>query len=94
MPWLGDIPVLGQLFRSQQFQRNETELVIIVTPYLVNPTPNIARLATPLDGFTPASDVQQFINGGLYRQKLPGPARGAVGANGNALIGPAGFRLD
>jgi pilus assembly protein CpaC len=94
VPWLGDIPVLGQLFRSQQFQRNETELVIIVTPYLVNPTPNVARLATPLDGFTPASDVQQFINGGLYRQKLPGPAKGPVGANGNELIGPAGFRLD
>lgn len=94
IPWLGDLPVLGQLFRSQQFQRNETELVIIVTPYLVNPTPNVARLATPLDGFQPASDYQQIVNGGLYRQKLPGPATGPVGANGNTLIGPAGFRLD
>jgi Flp pilus assembly secretin CpaC len=68
--------------------------VIIVTPYLVNPTPNLARLATPLDGFTPAHDVQQFINGGLYRQKLPAPAKGPVGPSGNTLIGPAGFRLD
>src|SRR5581483_1352945 len=35
VPWLGDVPVLGQLFRSERFQRDETELVIIVTPYLV-----------------------------------------------------------
>ena len=38
VPWLGDIPILGQLFRSDQFQHNETELVIIVTPYLVKPS--------------------------------------------------------
>ena len=37
IPWLGDVPVLGQLFRSERFKRNETELVIIVTPYLVKP---------------------------------------------------------
>jgi pilus assembly protein CpaC len=37
MPWLGDIPVLGALFRSNQFQRNESELVIVVTPYIVRP---------------------------------------------------------
>ncbi|HEV2530415.1 type II and III secretion system protein family protein [Phenylobacterium sp.] len=46
-PGLGDLPVLGQLFRSKQFQRHESELVIIVTPYLVKP---VSRpLATPLD---------------------------------------------
>ena len=38
LPWLGDIPVLGALFRSSQFQRNQTELVIVVTPYIVQPT--------------------------------------------------------
>jgi pilus assembly protein CpaC len=37
VPWLGDIPVLGKLFTSQEFQRNESELVIIATPYLVKP---------------------------------------------------------
>ena len=36
VPWLGDIPIIGAAFRSNRFQRNETELVIIVTPYLVN----------------------------------------------------------
>jgi pilus assembly protein CpaC len=38
LPWLGDVPVLGQLFRSNQFQRQQTELVIVVTPYVVSPT--------------------------------------------------------
>jgi pilus assembly protein CpaC len=37
LPWLGDIPVLGALFRSNQFQRNQTELVIVVSPYVVQP---------------------------------------------------------
>jgi len=47
VPALGDIPVLGKLFRSESFRRNETELVILITPYLVKPTKG--RLATPLD---------------------------------------------
>ena len=42
-PWLGDVPVLGQLFRSEAFQRHETELVIIVTPYLVHPIATASR---------------------------------------------------
>lgn len=47
MPGLGDLPVLGQLFRSKDFQKNESELVIIVTPYLVKPSSQ--KLATPDD---------------------------------------------
>jgi pilus assembly protein CpaC len=47
LPGAGDVPILGQLFRSQRFQRSESELVIIVTPYLVKPVNH--RLATPLD---------------------------------------------
>lgn len=47
MPGLGDVPVLGQLFRSKEFQKNESELVIIVTPYLVKPSSQ--QLATPQD---------------------------------------------
>src|SRR5262249_17679165 len=49
IPWLGDVPMLGALFRSDQFQHNETELVIIVTPYLVSPSS--VALAAPTDGF-------------------------------------------
>jgi pilus assembly protein CpaC len=46
-PGLGDVPVLGTLFRSKQFQKSESELVIIVTPYLVKPVDR--KLATPAD---------------------------------------------
>lgn len=48
LPVIGDVPVLGALFSSEQFRRNETELVILITPYLVKPSQN-RRLATPLD---------------------------------------------
>jgi len=92
VPWLGDVPVLGALFRSEQFQRNESELVIIITPYLVKPSET--ALATPMDGYVAPHDAQQVINGDFYRQGLPAPARGPIGAGGKSLIGPAGFRLD
>ncbi|ALM54786.1 type II and III secretion system protein RhcC2 [Halomonas huangheensis] len=48
VPVLGDLPILGNLFRSRRFQREETELVILITPYIVQPTPGRA-LRTPLD---------------------------------------------
>jgi pilus assembly protein CpaC len=89
---LGDIPILGALFRSTRFMRNETELVIIITPYLVNPVET--RLAAPTDGLVHASDPQQVLFGATYRQGLPPPARGPLNAGGKGLIGPGGFRLD
>ncbi len=92
IPALGDIPIIGQLFRSQQFQRDETELVIIVTPYLVKPS--VTSMSLPTDGFVASHDAQKIINGGTYRQTLPGPPKGPVGAGGQGLVGPAGFRLD
>jgi pilus assembly protein CpaC len=92
VPWLGDIPILGALFRSNRFMRNETELVIIVTPYLVNPA--ATRLAAPTDGLIHASDPQQVFFADTYRQGLPPPARGPLNAGGRGLIGPGGFRLD
>jgi pilus assembly protein CpaC len=92
VPWLGDIPVLGLLLRSDQFQKNETELVIIVTPYLVTPTET--ALAASTDGFKPPHDVQRIINSDTYRQTLPPPAKGPLGPSGEGLIGPVGFRLD
>ena len=92
IPWLGYIPVLGALFRSDRFQRNETELVIIVTPYLVKPS--ATALATPMDGFAAPHDAQRAINSSLYRQGLPPPPSGPTPARGQGLIGPVGFRLD
>jgi pilus assembly protein CpaC len=66
LPGLGQLPVLGPLFRSRDFQRDETELVIIVTPYLVKPVPRSA-LTTPDQGFAPASDAQSILLGNLNR---------------------------
>ena len=61
VPWLGDIPILGALFRSNKFQNNETELVVIVTPYLVRPP--TAAPPTPTDGFEIPHDAQQVLVG-------------------------------
>ena len=93
IPWLGDVPILGQLFRSNLFQHNETELVIIVTPYLVKPS--TTALAAPTDGFILPHDAERYLNGATYKQTLPAPARGPQPAGSQqGLIGPAGFRLD
>lgn len=61
-PILGDVPVLGALFRSDQWQRDETELVIIVTPYLVKPVDD-RLIALPTDGFEPPDDVDRVLYG-------------------------------
>ena len=66
IPGLMDLPILGALFRSQEFQRNETELIIIVTVYLVEPVAERA-LALPTDGFAPASDVDMYLFGRLHK---------------------------
>jgi pilus assembly protein CpaC len=63
LPWLGDVPILGALFRSRSFQQKETELAIIVTPHLVQPTRPGQRLRTPIDNTRPGNDVDQFLLG-------------------------------
>lgn len=65
-PGVADIPVLGTLFRSRDFVRNESELVIIATPYLVRPTAR-TELARPDDNFTPASDGAGYFLGRVNR---------------------------
>ncbi len=62
VPLLGDIPILGALFRSSQYQRNESELVIIVEPRLVRPVP-AGALATPADNLIPPSELDLWLNG-------------------------------
>jgi pilus assembly protein CpaC len=69
LPWVGSIPVLGALFRSSAFQKQETDLVIIVTPHLVQPAPPGAHLATPLDNTIPTNDVDFFLLGQMERRK-------------------------
>jgi pilus assembly protein CpaC len=61
IPYAADIPILGTLFRSQGFQHDQTELVIVVTPHLV--TPRKGYVATPTDHFVPPSDFELFLLG-------------------------------
>ncbi len=75
VPFLGELPILGALFRSDAFQRNETELVIIVTPYIVRPVSDPAALATPLDGNPLPNDFERLL---LLRQTGRVPAAGAT----------------
>ncbi len=62
-PWLGDLPIIGVLFRSSSFRKQETDLVIIVTPRLVRPLAPGALVASPLDGGAAPNDVDLFLNG-------------------------------
>ncbi|MEY8837884.1 type II and III secretion system protein family protein, partial [Cribrihabitans sp. XS_ASV171] len=71
LPWLGDVPVLGALFRSSSFQRSQTELVIIVTAHLVTPTRGEA-LALPTDRVTPPSEKDLFLFGKVARTERQG----------------------
>jgi pilus assembly protein CpaC len=92
VPWIGDIPILGALFRSDRFQRGETDLVVIITPYLVQPVQT--RVAAPTDGLRLPNDAQRVFLSDKFHQGLPGPARGPLDSGGRGLIGPGGFRLD
>jgi len=62
VPWLGDVPILGALFRSAEFQRKQTELVIIVTPHLVTPTTSDALLL-PTDRMRIPTEAELFLTG-------------------------------
>ncbi len=88
-PGLGDVPVLGALMRSSDFTRNESELVIIVTPHLVRPAAAEA-MASPADRFTPPSDIELFLFG---RNEGAQPGR-AGGRSGAGLVVPGAAGLD
>jgi pilus assembly protein CpaC len=77
LPWLGDVPVLGALFRSASYQKNETDLAIIVTPRLIRPTRPGDLVKTPLDNTLPANDIDFFLMG--KPEISPADARLAVG---------------
>jgi pilus assembly protein CpaC len=77
LPGLGELPVIGALFKSNDFQRGESELVIIVTPYIVQPAPSPEALRLPTDGFQPATDLDRILYG---RQTAPASAEQPVDA--------------
>jgi pilus assembly protein CpaC len=79
LPWLGDVPVLGALFASRSYQKNETDLAIIVTPRIVRPARPGDAIATPLDGSLPPNDADLFLMG--KHEITPAMAKLAAGGN-------------
>jgi len=72
-PVLGDIPVFGMLFRSSQFQKNETELIVIATPHLVRPL-NAADQPLPTDSYVEPNDFEFYLKGSLEAKERPAAA--------------------
>lgn len=66
VPWLGDVPILGALFRSSNYERQQSELVVIITPHLVTPTHGEA-LALPTDRVRPPTEAELFLFGQTAR---------------------------
>jgi pilus assembly protein CpaC len=81
-PGLKDLPILGSLFRSTDFVRNETELVVIVTPYVIRPTAR-QNLARPTDGLAAPSDLKSMFLGHLNRIYGKGKTMPAGGLKGD-----------
>lgn len=79
-PFLGEIPILGAMFRSTSYQRNETELVVIVTPHLVRPL-DMARQKLPTDDYIDPTDAEFYLLG-LLKGRTPAAPRSPVGLKG------------
>jgi pilus assembly protein CpaC len=90
LPWIGDVPVLGALFSSKSYQKNETDLIIIVTPRLVNPLRPGDVLKTPFSDTLPANDIDFFLT-----KNEPEVRRTEV-RGGGAIVerGPIGHMLE
>ncbi|MGH6621254.1 MAG: type II and III secretion system protein family protein, partial [Alphaproteobacteria bacterium] len=92
VPGIKEIPVLGALFRSDAFRRQESELMIVVTPYIVRPTSG--RMPLPTDNYLPPKDYERFLLGQTHvaqpaaKQSAPLDPTGRPG-----IAGPAGFML-
>ncbi len=93
-PLLGELPVLGALFRSTSFQRNESELIIIVTPYIARPAGSPAELQLPTDSTYPSSDSDRVLLGKNEQNKNGAVSAGGLVVNGSRIKGNAGFMFD
>ncbi|MCQ0989311.1 type II and III secretion system protein family protein [Jiella marina] len=94
MPWIGNIPILGALFRSTSFQKQETDLVIVVTPRLVQPVADVAMLSSPLDATRPSNDIELFGLGVTEVDNLPLDRRPVGATSGAHSQAPYGHFLD
>jgi pilus assembly protein CpaC len=84
LPWIGDVPVIGPLLRSTQYKKNETDLVIIVTPHLVQPARPGDPLRTPIDNAVAGNDADLFL---LGRAEVTKPERRALAVVPRPLTG-------
>jgi len=91
VPGLMDLPILGTLFRSTSFQRNETELVILVHVMLAKPV-DPDMLATPTDGFAPSHDLDRYFLGNLQSLYVKRPPEGSQPSEGPK--GPIGYIIN
>jgi pilus assembly protein CpaC len=87
LPGLMQVPILGTLFRSRDYQQGETELVVIVTPYLVKPTPP-GQLQTPADGLIMANDIETNLLGKLNKSS------GRTPPKDKTYQGPIGYVVE
>lgn len=92
VPWLGDIPVLGALFRSAEYERDQSELVIIVTPHLVSPTRGQV-LALPTDRIKPPTESEFFLFGRTSGGNRP-RSGGAAEVAKQDFTGSYGYVMD
>ena len=90
LPWLGDVPIIGSLFKSSSFQKHDTELVVIVTPRLVRPSTPDQVVASPLDNTRPANDLEFFALGKM--EVTPEMLKRFEGGDG--VAGPYGYIID
>lgn len=92
LPGLGDIPILGALFRSSAYIQGETELVIIVTPYIVEPVARLQDLQIPNDGLAPPNEIERLLLG-QFQSPAAGDQKTLVRGTPR-LAGNAGFILE
>lgn len=96
-PGLGDLPVLGSLFRSSSFQHNESELLIVVTPYIVQPISEPRSIRYPTDAWQPASDLERIMYGFVASPNPRAPVPGSPlpqSSTAPHLLGAAGFEVE
>lgn len=92
VPWLGDIPVIGTLFRSTNYQRGQTELVIFVSAHLVTPVDSEDDVSLPTDRIAIPNEAELFLNGSITGRLGPGGA--GVGISGANFDGEYGYVLE
>lgn len=99
LPWLGSVPVLGTLFSSKSYQRNETDLAIIVTPHIVRPARPGDAIRAPTDDTQPPNDVDFFLMGKMEINRNearsrnpagPAPAQPRLATAADTAAAPAG----